>query len=248
MIAIQDRLQLRTERRMSIYAPSTVRLTYGIHSIFAEIAGLTVAEAQLAYKEILSVSDDAEAYVNGQRVEKSRTLHHGDRLELMKVAGRKGQDFWSKTEFLELTGLSEAQWIKLRRKGLQTCPVGDEELIENQEFKKWIQQLIYGDDFERVEQLVVSQTQMLKTAEVAKILDCSYNQAREKMLSGQIRTVKEGRWLRSRRDWVEEYIERNSIYVDPEKIHIPIVAGKKKKAATVKPGSIAIDFLRELRD
>lgn len=69
-----------------------VRLTYGAHDLQVEIEGLSVAEAQLAYKDILTVEDDAEAYLNGKLVTNKTTqrLQKGDRLEFMKEAGQKG--------------------------------------------------------------------------------------------------------------------------------------------------------------
>ena len=69
-----------------------VRLTYGAHDLQVEIEGLSVAEAQLAYKNILTVEDDAEAYLNGKLVtsKSSTRLQKGDRLEFMKEAGQKG--------------------------------------------------------------------------------------------------------------------------------------------------------------
>lgn len=69
-----------------------VRLTYGAHDINVEISGLSVAEAMLAYQDILNVDPSAEAYVNGKVVtDKAATrLQKGDRLEFMKEAGQKG--------------------------------------------------------------------------------------------------------------------------------------------------------------
>lgn len=34
--------------------------------------------------------------------------------------------------------------------------------------------------------------------EVAQLLRCSYTKARDRMLDGRIRTIKDGRWLRTR--------------------------------------------------
>jgi hypothetical protein len=42
--------------------------------------------------------------------------------------------------------------------------------------------------------------------ETATFLRCFYCEARERMLNGRIRTIKDGRWLRTRREWIEAYI------------------------------------------
>lgn len=90
MIAINQNLQPSKRRRRSIFKSPSVRLIYGIHDLQVDIAGVKVAEAQLAYKEILSVSDDAEAYIDGQRADVFDILQDGDRLEFVKKWGQKG--------------------------------------------------------------------------------------------------------------------------------------------------------------
>lgn len=92
MIATKNNFHPRHDQPRSIYEPSKVRLTYGIHDFQAEIAGLSVEESQLAYTDILGVEDDAEVFANGRRAEKSVRLQAGDRLEFVKVRGRKGGD------------------------------------------------------------------------------------------------------------------------------------------------------------
>jgi len=67
-----------------------VRFTYGIHDFHAEVAGLSVAEAKLAYQDILNVGVDAEIYINGVASKESTILQPGNRVEFMKSRGRKG--------------------------------------------------------------------------------------------------------------------------------------------------------------
>lgn len=69
-----------------------INLVYGAHDLSVDVAGLTVLEAQMAFKDVLSVEDDAEAYVNGKLVPNKADirLQQGDRLEFMKEAGQKG--------------------------------------------------------------------------------------------------------------------------------------------------------------
>lgn len=90
MIALTEISRPRHQRRRSIFRSSSVRLIYGIHDLHVEIVGLTVVETQLAFKEAFSVTEDAEAYVNGQRADVFDILQGGDRLEFVKTWGRKG--------------------------------------------------------------------------------------------------------------------------------------------------------------
>jgi excisionase family DNA binding protein len=53
--------------------------------------------------------------------------------------------------------------------------------------------------------------ELLGPKQVALLLGCSYGEARLRMLDGRIRAVKDGRWCRTRREWVEEYLERMAV-------------------------------------
>jgi len=53
--------------------------------------------------------------------------------------------------------------------------------------------------------------EFLTIRQVAQLLRCSYTAARDRMLDGRIRTVKDGRWLRTRRKWVEQYVAAKTI-------------------------------------
>jgi hypothetical protein len=92
------------------------------------------------------MAEDCEAYVNGKPANVDATLTHGDRVEYMKVAGRKGQDYWSKREFLRLTSISEKQWDRLRQRGLQVVQVGVDYLMTDAEVRTWLQRLLFNDD------------------------------------------------------------------------------------------------------
>jgi len=89
------------------------------------------------------------------------------------------------------------------------------------------------------------QDQMLTIQEVATLLRCSYGEARNRMLTGRIRSVKDGRWHRTRKDWVEEYLLAKMLQ-KPEP-QIAEVRGKRPKVKLVgdfKKGGIAYEFLR----
>jgi excisionase family DNA binding protein len=87
---------------------------------------------------------------------------------------------------------------------------------------------------------------MLTFREVARFLGCSYGEARNRMLDGRIRAVKDGRWCRSRREWVEEYIEKQT--VRPPHVEIPVNAPKRRTVVKVKAGGVAHRFLKNRKD
>lgn len=86
----------------------------------------------------------------------------------------------------------------------------------------------------------------LTIREVAALLKCSYSEARERMLDGRIRTIKDGRWLRTRREWIEAYVAFKTIKPLPEdRIPIKAVRGRRKvdTGMTLKKGGMGYQFL-----
>lgn len=55
MIAHQKNHRPPPDRRLSLYGNDDVSLTYGIHDLKAEFAGLTVAEIKFAFGDILNL-------------------------------------------------------------------------------------------------------------------------------------------------------------------------------------------------
>jgi excisionase family DNA binding protein len=91
--------------------------------------------------------------------------------------------------------------------------------------------------------------QMLTTKEVSILLGCSYSEAREKMLDGRIRSVKDGRWLRSRKEWVEEYLLKQVVKKpDQEPGEVRAKRPKAKLVGEFKKGGLAYEFLRSRPD
>jgi excisionase family DNA binding protein len=90
-----------------------------------------------------------------------------------------------------------------------------------------------------------TEPEWLGPKEMGRLLGCSYGETRRRMLDGRLRAVKDGRWLRSRREWVEEYLEGK--VVKPPKKGEVVVTGpsRKKRAASVEVGGTALEFLRE---
>jgi excisionase family DNA binding protein len=90
--------------------------------------------------------------------------------------------------------------------------------------------------------------EMLRVKDVAALLGCSYSEAWEKMKDGRIRTVKEGRWLRSRREWVEEYITKHTVTPmgsDPQIASVVVPPPKRKSGVRLKPGGAGLQFLQK---
>jgi sulfur carrier protein ThiS len=67
-----------------------VKISYGVHSLEAAIAGKSVAEVRQALKEPLNIDPRALALVNGKDVPAAYVLKEGDQLEFVRLAGEKG--------------------------------------------------------------------------------------------------------------------------------------------------------------
>ncbi len=87
----------------------------------------------------------------------------------------------------------------------------------------------------------------MTTRDVAELLGCSYAEARERLLDGRIRAVKDGRWLRTRREWVEEYIARKTVQPaqDMPGVHQVPRPPKRRSRGSVTVSGIGLQFLRE---
>ena len=94
-----------------------------------------------------------------------------------------------------------------------------------------------------------SAARMLTTKEVSQLLGCSYSQARKLMLEGRLKSIKDGRLLRSRREWVEEYLSEQLVKKpEPQPDEIKVRRPKVKLVGEFKKGGIAYDFLRSRPD
>jgi excisionase family DNA binding protein len=92
----------------------------------------------------------------------------------------------------------------------------------------------------------LSDDQAMTTREVADLLGCSYTEARERLLDGRIKAVKDGRWLRTRREWVEEYLARKAVRRPAPDVHSVPAPRKRREQATLKKGGIGYRFLKSL--
>ena len=88
----------------------------------------------------------------------------------------------------------------------------------------------------------------MTTRETAAFLRCSYCEARERMLDGRIRTIRDGRWLRTRREWIEAYIAEKTIKAandEPGVYTVPDSAQKPAGAHQVQEGRCWVSVLGE---
>src|SRR5262249_3631899 len=91
----------------------------------------------------------------------------------------------------------------------------------------------------------------MTTKDVAELLGCSYTEARERLLDGRIRAVKDGRWLRTRREWVEEYIVRKTVQATqatPDVHSVPAPRKKRPCQFTFKKDDAGYRFLKKLSE
>ncbi len=88
--------------------------------------------------------------------------------------------------------------------------------------------------------------QAMTTREVADLLGCSYTEARDRLLDGRIKAVKDGRWLRTRREWVEEYLARKTVQPPAPDAHFVSAPRKRRSQVTLKRGGIGYRFLKSL--
>lgn len=87
--------------------------------------------------------------------------------------------------------------------------------------------------------------------ETAAFLHCSYCEARERMLDGRIRAIRDGRWLRTRREWIEEYVAEKTIKAasrEPDVYTVPNPSRRRQGNIKLKKGGAGYRFLEKLRE
>jgi hypothetical protein len=173
----------------SLLTGQNVRVTYGAHSVKADVAGLTVAQVHLIYSTLFTIGGDCKAFVNGKPAEDDATLMQGDRVEYMKIAGQKGQDYWSKREFMRLTSISEKQWEKLRQGGLRAVQLGDDYLMTDAECRTWVQRLVFDDDTIERAAAVGKAGRKNSTADIAEFANARRPHKTWKEILGEWRTA-----------------------------------------------------------
>lgn len=97
----------------------TITLAYGAYDLVVEDFHLTVSEWAAAFHDVLSLGEEAIPFLNGQCAEWADGVEGGDRLEFMKVRGKKGCDVLSKREFCLRYFVSEEEWQTCLKNGLR---------------------------------------------------------------------------------------------------------------------------------
>lgn len=87
----------------------------------------------------------------------------------------------------------------------------------------------------------------LRIKDVAAILACSYSEARERLLDGRIQAIRDGRCLRTRREWVEEYINKRLVKPPVNAPEIPTIRVRKPRRGQLafRKGGMGYQFLKE---
>lgn len=98
---------------------STINITYGPHDLTVEDFTLNISEWAAAFKDVLSLGNDAVPFRNGQPANWNDAVQAGDRVEFVKVRGKKGCDVLSKREFCLRYFVSEEEWQTCLKNGLR---------------------------------------------------------------------------------------------------------------------------------
>jgi excisionase family DNA binding protein len=92
--------------------------------------------------------------------------------------------------------------------------------------------------------------QYLTIQEVASLLSCSYSEARDRMLDGRIRAIRDGRWLRARRAWIDEYVANKVVAPRRADSAVRVIGSRssRKKPVIFKKGGLGYQFLKERQE
>ena len=86
--------------------------------------------------------------------------------------------------------------------------------------------------------------EFIKIEDAARVMACSYGEARNRILDGRIQGVKDGRWIRTKLEWIQEYL--NAHIVEGQTIpSIEALPRSPTRKPNVKLGATALNFLRQ---
>jgi len=217
-------------------APGSATVTHGPNEACLPVVGRKVATVKKALAALFSIPYFAEAFVNGKGTTADYALKDGDHLEFSRVFGSKGSEL-RPPQSAEAEGLL-SHYPELRA-------IGEQVKALQLDAEKSVDVLL-----QRVAHILerqfgpLTQKEMLTVGEVAWLLGCSYGEARNRMHDGRIRAVKDGRWCRSRREWVEEYIEKQTVRPESPQVEIPVHVPKRRTVVSVKAKGVAHRFLQ----
>ena len=96
-----------------------------------------------------------------------------------------------------------------------------------------------------------SEERFMTIRETARLLHCSYTEARERMLDGRIRTIRDGRGCGLAREWIEAYIAEKTIKAtrdEPGVYTVPDPPKRRQGHIKFKKGDAGYRFLEKLRE
>lgn len=97
----------------------TINVIYGAHELVVDDFNLTVSEWAAALQDVISLGEDAVPFRNGHPAHWDDAVEAGDRVEFVKVRGKKGCDVLSKREFCLRYFVSEEEWQTCLKNGLR---------------------------------------------------------------------------------------------------------------------------------
>lgn len=219
---------------------ATVVVTCGANHCCFALAGLAVGTVKRRLRHILNIPYFAAAFVNGTNVCINRVLAKRDRLDFRQIVGFKGAE-------AELPRSIEVS--SLLRSYPELLAIGQSVKALRLDAEHTVDLLLKAvGSFieERFGQL--PKKEMLTIREVATLLACSYGEARERMLDGRIRAVKDGRWCRSRIEWVEGYIEKQTIKPVCSRSEMLRPGPVRRSVAGIKTDGVAGKFLQNRKN
>ena len=119
--------------------PSSVLVVHGAASDRFDIAGVTIGEIRRQLRNAFNIPGEADAFLNGEQVNDDVALKDQDKLEFVKVHGRKGglPDFLSENELVALFG--ESNFRLMQKAGLRLSPNPTISMEEVREWSEWVQ-------------------------------------------------------------------------------------------------------------
>ncbi len=82
------------EQLIEVKLTEKVCVVHGANQNYFNLANMEITQVRNKLRDIINVSYDAEAYINGKLVEDSYVLKGGEHLEFIKDTGVKGKVLW----------------------------------------------------------------------------------------------------------------------------------------------------------
>lgn len=121
--------------------PGMVRIVHGANENILPVGGQTVGQVRQELGWLFNFASGAEALIEGEPVAEDYVLGHGETLEFISRAGRKGVGrVWTEDEFCDLFRMSKADFDVMVAKGLPVHRLEDGSIrITETDFDHWIE-------------------------------------------------------------------------------------------------------------